>query len=226
MTGVFRNRILLITGDRYQRIRDRRMKKLSRPRVTHIRTLCAISLVVTGLMCRVGAQTASPRVGQGFDLSGKFVDPLRASANKIVVLVFVRTDCPISNRYAPTIQRMSGQFAGKVAFWLVYPDKMASADVIGKHLKEYGYVLPVMRDPQHAWVRRSGALVTPEAAVFDTTGKLVYHGRIDNLYEAFGRSRNAATTHELADSIAATLRGETPKTAETEAVGCYIADLE
>src|ERR1700760_1805592 len=40
------------------------------------------------------------------DLTGAAVDPLRASGEKIVVLVFVRVDCPISNRYAPTIQEI------------------------------------------------------------------------------------------------------------------------
>ena len=32
-------------------------------------------------------------------------------------------------------------------------------------------------------------------------GSLVYHGRIDNLFEDFGRARPAATTHELEDAI-------------------------
>ena len=43
--------------------------------------------------------------GTGVDLAGKPVDPLHANPGKPVVLIFVRTDCPISNRYAPTIQR-------------------------------------------------------------------------------------------------------------------------
>jgi hypothetical protein len=39
------------------------------------------------------------------------------------VLVFVRTDCPISNRYAPELRRLQDRFAPRgMAFWLVYPD--------------------------------------------------------------------------------------------------------
>src|ERR1700753_2331444 len=71
------------------------------------------------------------------DLNGAAVDPLRASGEKIVVLVFVRVDCPISNRYAPTIQeierRVKLENAGRVAFWLVYPDRSESAEQIRRH---------------------------------------------------------------------------------------------
>ena len=174
-------------------------------------------------MSTVVAQT---RGESGLDLNDRRVDPVQMSSGEITVLIFVRTDCPVSNRYAPTVQRMSEQFQGKAKFWLVYPDKTATAKTIHKHLDEYHYKLPALRDPHHDLARRSGVSVTPEAAVFDVAGKLVYHGRIDNLYPAFGQARSAATTHELVDAIEATLRGEAPKVASTEAVGCYIADME
>ena len=105
----------------------------------------------------------------GVDLAGKPVDPLRAEPGKPVVLIFIRTDCPISNRYVPTIQRISAQYAGKTAFWLVYPDKSESSAAIEKHLRDYGYKLPALHDPQHSLVKLGQAQVTPEVAVFDTS---------------------------------------------------------
>lgn len=158
-------------------------------------------------------------------LDGTPADPFEASPGKPVVLVFVRTDCPISNRYAPLLQRISSQYAARVAFWLVYPGKTTSAEKIRQHETDYGYKLPALRDPQHALVLQARVQVTPEAAVFDATHRLVYHGRIDNLYEDVGRARPAATTHELDDAIQAALtRKAAPP--NTPAVGCYIADLE
>src|SRR4029077_12954993 len=59
-------------------------------------------------------------------LSGTTVDPLKLSEGRVVVMLFVRTDCPISNRYAPTIQRLSEKFRGRTNFWLVYPDAAES----------------------------------------------------------------------------------------------------
>jgi hypothetical protein len=162
---------------------------------------------------------------EAFDLMGKPIKPLKSGSRKSVVLVFVRTDCPISNRYAPKLHQLSGKYAGRVAFWLVYPDKDESPLAIRKHLREYGYRIPALRDPQHALVERSQVRVTPEAAVFDPHGQLVYHGRIDNWYESAGRSRSEPTTHELVDGIEAALRGEILASKAASPVGCYISDL-
>jgi len=162
----------------------------------------------------------------GFDLAGKSVDPLQTAGGRVVVLVFLRTDCPVSNRYAPTIQRLSEAHPGQVAFWLVYPSKSESAEAIRKHEQEYGYKIPALRDPQHVLVKESQVQITPEVAVFDANRKLIYHGRIDNLYEDIGRARSAATTHELEDAISAALGGKGLAANATHAVGCYISDLE
>ena len=195
------------------------LRGISRVRIAVVAT----SLVAAGLAM---AQARLTESGQALDLAGNPTDPLKLSAGKVVVLVFVRTDCPISNRYAPVIQQMSEHFTGRVAFWLLYPDKTESASSIRKHLRDYRYKLPALRDPQHVWVHRGHVSVTPEIAVFDAIGKLVYHGRIDNLYQGFGRTRSTPTAHELTDAVESTLLGRAPQTAETEAVGCYISDLE
>lgn len=173
--------------------------------------------------------TCLARQGYGHnaeDLTARNVDPFREASGKAVVLVFLRTDCPISNRYAPTIQQLSSRYSGQAAFWLVYPDKKTSTAAIRKHLLDYGYKLPALRDPQRILVRQGNVHVSPEVAVFDARARLVYHGRIDNWYEDFGRSRSEPTTHDLDDAIRATLSGKPPAAAVTDAVGCYISDLQ
>src|SRR4051794_12669029 len=55
------------------------------------------------------------------DLDGRAVDPFADRDSKAIVLIFVCTDCPIANRYAPTIQTIYETYRPKqVAFWLVY----------------------------------------------------------------------------------------------------------
>jgi hypothetical protein len=192
-------------------------------------TFRVIRLIFVVIVAALLASFGSISVGAqntGFDLAGNPVDPLKTAAEKVVVMVFVRTDCPVSNRYAPTIQRLSAAHAGKAAFWLVYPSKSESAEVIRKHEREYGYKIPALRDPQHVLVKESQVQITPEVAVFDVNRHLVYHGRIDNLYEDIGRARSSATTHELEDAISAALSGKSLATDATHGVGCYISDLE
>jgi thiol-disulfide isomerase/thioredoxin len=162
---------------------------------------------------------------KALDLDGSPVDPFSAASGKPVVLIFVRTDCPISNRYAPLIQRISAEYRAKVALWLVYPSRTSTAEKIRQHEREYGYKLAALRDPEHALVTQAQVQVTPEAAVFDANRRLLYHGRIDDLYQDFGRARPAATTHELDDAIQAAVSGKTPP-ASTPGVGCFIADAE
>jgi len=92
-------------------------------------------------------------------------------------------------------------------------------------LREYGYNLPALRDLEHALVKKSLVKVTPEAAVFNAKRDLVYRGRIDNLYQDFGKARRAATTHELADAIEAASKGVAPPATAVDGIGCFISDL-
>jgi hypothetical protein len=177
-------------------------------------------------LCFVSSSLTSSSQGFATDLEGKPADPFRAAQGKVVVLIFVRTDCPVSNRYAPTIQQLSVLNTEKAAFFLVYPSRKETSETIRKHDRDFGYTLAALHDPQHILVKQSQAQVTPEAAVFDAHRRLVYHGRIDNLYEDFGHARKTATTHELADAIAAAIAGKMLTRNATPAVGCYISDLE
>jgi thiol-disulfide isomerase/thioredoxin len=166
-----------------------------------------------------GQQTA-------FDLDGKAADPVVRASGKVAVLVFLREDCPVSSRYAPVIQQISARYKNDTSFFLVYPDKAESPRTIRKYLADYGYHLPALRDPQHVLVKHAQVEITPEAAVFNREGKLIYHGRIDNWYVEFGRSRPAPTTHELSDAIEAAISGKPLADSAVKGVGCYISDLD
>lgn len=150
---------------------------------------------------------------------------LLAPAPKTTVYLFTRTDCPISNRYAPEVRRLYERFAGpSMQFLLVYPDRDLTPEAREKHRAEYGYPMPAAADPKHELVRKAGARVTPEAAVF-VGSQLVYRGRIDDRYVDFGQSRAAPTRHDLADVLAAIQSGKAPPFTETKAIGCAIDDL-
>jgi thiol-disulfide isomerase/thioredoxin len=182
--------------------------------------LAGIFLACLG--CGALAQTRQT----AFDLDGKPSNPLAQSSGKVVVLVFLRQDCPVSSRYAPVIQQISESYRHDASFFLVYPDKAESAQTIRKYLADYGYHLPALRDPEHALVRQALAEITPEAAVFNRESRLIYHGRIDNWYVEFGRSRPAPTTHELSNAIDAAIAGKAVAESAVKGVGCYISDLE
>lgn len=160
------------------------------------------------------------------DLEGHAANPLASNSGKVVVLVFLRRDCPVSARYAPSIQQISQRYADRSDFWLVYPDKSDSAAEIRKSVAEYGYRLPALRDPDHILVQLAHVQITPEVAVFDRNRRLIYDGRIDDWYVDLARSRPAPTAHELEDAIGAAASGSPLSRSEVRGVGCYISDME
>lgn len=172
-----------------------------------------------------GAYTRDLPKPAATDLSNHAVSPLSDSA-KVNVFVFVRTDCPVTNRYAPELKRLAKEYAGQgVKFWLIYPDHAESSADIEKHIATYGFPGTPLRDPKHSLEAYAEAKVAPEAAVFDTSGELKYHGRIDDRWVSFGVQRQVATRHDLELAIGEVLAGKPVAEPVTKAVGCYLADL-
>ncbi len=159
-------------------------------------------------------------------LDGTPVRPLRDGTAKAVVFIFTRSDCPISNRYAPELERLYQKFRSRnIDWWLVYIDPEESKQAIRKHVEEYGYHLGVLLDPRHELVSMAKATTTPEAAVY-VNGHMVYRGRIDNRYANVGTTRRVVTDHDVERVLRAVADGQTVTPATTRAVGCVIEDLK
>ena len=160
------------------------------------------------------------------DLDGKAVDPFVAPA-KVRVLVFVRTDCPISNRYAPELKRLTMNLRRTVrCFRSFMPIPVKRAPTSAITWRSTRFREPRFAIQRHLLVRRAKATITPEAAVFSGSGALLYHGRIDNRYVEVGKSMPNPTRHDLEDAIAAALDGRPQPEASAPAVGCYLVDVE
>jgi hypothetical protein len=140
------------------------------------------------------------------------------------VLFFVATDCPVSNSYAPEIQRICGAFASKgVGCQLIYEDPGVTESAAGKHLAEYRYqAMPAAIDRDGSLAARVGATITPQAVVVDRRGEIRYRGRIDNFYAALGRPRQVVTAHDLDEALTALAGGKPVAHPQTDPIGCYI----
>ena len=188
--------------------------------------LLATSLLATGYRLPASAGVAASQL-RLTSSSGELTDPFASPlGTKAIVLIFVSVDCPISNRYAPELRRLHDRFAPEGAvFRLIYPNPTESADAIRLHLKEFGYRWQALRDPRQELVNLTKVTVTPEAAVYDTSGRLVYRGRIDDRYVNPGLQRPQPTRRDLEDALTATFAGTPVRRATAPAVGCFIADF-
>jgi hypothetical protein len=170
------------------------------------------------------------------DLHGNPVHQLAGPGVRVVVFIFGATDCPISNRYVPEVERLRKLFGapdattiGEIRFWWVYPNAADTVELIASHNQEFQITedqsLGSLRDPGQTLARKSEATTTPEAAVFVVEKgvfRLVYHGRLDDRYHAIGEERPKAEHHDLEDAIAAALAGKPVSQPGAPPVGCAI----
>ena len=143
---------------------------------------------------------------------------------RVGVLLFVSSDCPVSNRYLPELLRLEKEFAG-ARFWFVYPNLTETGDAIRAHQALYGAKGEVLRDADQKLARVTGAKVTPEAAVLVRRGaqtRVVYAGRIDDRYLSIGQERPQATRHDLEQALAAAMAGQAVPGPGGPPVGCGI----
>ncbi|MBB6142176.1 hypothetical protein HNQ77_000114 [Silvibacterium bohemicum] len=189
--------------------------------------------MLTGLAIRALSLTlalsASSTARLATDLDGHTLARLAPPEAHAIVLFFAASDCPISNRYVPEIQRLAREFkSDAVHVWFVYPNPGDSAKVVRAHNAEYSIDTPTALDTSQALAQMAHATVTPEAAIFIPEGNNlheVYRGRIDDRYIAFGRERPQATHHDLEDAIRAALAHRSIPQPGGPPVGCSIVTL-
>jgi hypothetical protein len=187
-----------------------------------VRTCGAIRRGVSLLGCAVALAAANAPLVIS-DLDGNALTPF-APRGKANILFFISHDCPISNSYAPEVQRICSHYGGKgVGCLLVYEDLNLAVSSARKHFLDYQYRgIPAVIDGLRKLATKANASVTPQAVVIDPQGNVRYRGRIDNFYSDFGKSRRQVTVHDATDALDDLLAGRPVANPETKAFGCYI----
>ena len=137
---------------------------------------------------------------------------------------FYLHDCPICNSYAPEIERIRADFHDKgFAFYVVQTDAALTLDAAKKHATDFKIACPVLLDGTNELSRKCGATMTPEVAIVDAAQRVLYLGRIDDLYADFGKRRTEASVHDLRAALNAVLSGKPVPRAAGATVGCFIS---
>ena len=157
------------------------------------------------------------------DAAGRKHTAQEWGAARAVTLFFIATECPISNRYAPEINRLVAAYAAQgVAFYGVQSDPKIGASAARQHAQDYGFDFPVLLDPAQTVASRTGVTLTPTAVILSSAGELLYRGRIDNRYLDFGRYRDAGVTPDLRLALDAVVAGKPVAEPFTKAIGCAL----
>jgi peroxiredoxin len=140
-------------------------------------------------------------------------------SHKAVVIMFIATKCPYSNAYNDRMREMASAYEKQgVLFVGVNSNKTEPLDEVSAHAKKNRHTFPIVKDPDNKVADLYGAGRTPEVYVVDPSGKLVYHGRIDENYE----EPSKVTSPDLKNALDALLANKPIAKAETKAFGCTI----
>jgi thiol-disulfide isomerase/thioredoxin len=157
------------------------------------------------------------------DTSGKTYSESVLSQHKATVFLFVATDCPNSNTYAPVLARLYREYSPRgVAFFNVYSDPSETADTIRKHDADFQVPFPALLDPRQVLARQTGARSTPEAVVLGPDGQELYRGRVDNRFVDFGKTRFSPTEDNLREALDTLLQNKPIAHPVTKVLGCAI----
>jgi peroxiredoxin len=189
-----------------------------------------LSAMVTGTMvfaCVLMVNAAAPpklEVGTKVptfslkDAEGKEYTLEQYLGDKVVAIMFIATQCPVSNAYNERMRKLCEDYSGKgVAFIAVNSNKRESVEEIRDHAKKNGFQFPVLKDVDNIVADSYGAEVTPEIFLVADKGILRYHGRIDD-----NREVSEVTSQDLRAAIDALLSGKDVPRPQTKAFGCSI----
>ena len=152
------------------------------------------------------------------DSAGKSVEVGQWNKSKATVIMFVSTQCPVSNAYNERMEKLAKDYSAKgVRFVGVNANKEESSAEIASHSREHGFTFPVLKDKGNVIADKLDAKVTPEIYVVNAKGNLVYHGQIDN-----SQNETKVKAHPLAAALDEVLAGKPVKQADVAAFGCSI----
>jgi peroxiredoxin/mono/diheme cytochrome c family protein len=141
---------------------------------------------------------------------------------KAFALVFVDADCPLAQRYLPTLEKIAAEYRDKGVVVIAVDSGVAdSISAVAALAVRHNCSFPFVKDFDAACAKVLGVTRTPECAVLDADRKLRYRGRIDDQYRPTG-SRAEATSHELRDALDAVLAGKEVTVTATPVDGCPI----
>lgn len=152
------------------------------------------------------------------DAAGSVQSLSKFKGKHATALIFVSTRCPVSNMYNERMQKLAADYRAKgVAVVGINSNKEETAADIAAHAKEKGLTFTILKDAGNRVADQLGAGRTPEVFLLDASGKLVYHGAVDN-----AQNPAMVNTHHLRNALDAVISGRAVERTEVKAFGCTI----
>ena len=105
---------------------------------------------------------------------------------KAVCFAFLHPDCPLTQKYEPVLSEIATKSAPPGVKIVGVVCEYDSVKEITDYQSEFSTTFPLFTDKSFDLAKTLNARVTPEVVLVDSTGRVRYQGRIDDLYRVRG----------------------------------------
>ncbi len=196
----------------------------------------AISLL--GAAQAIGVPSALADPGQATAISDFTLKDFRGKSHslsdfvdqRLVVVAFLGTECPLAKLYGKRLAEMQADYdqahPGEVAFLGVMSNRQDAITEIAAYARIHKIAFPLLKDLNHPVADQFGANRTPQAFLLgpvsdDGSRRVLYQGRIDDQY-GIGYVNEKPRRRDLAIAVDEALAGKPVSQPSAEAVGCII----
>ncbi|WP_432411816.1 redoxin domain-containing protein [Rasiella sp. SM2506] len=140
---------------------------------------------------------------------------------KTYVVIFLGTDCPISQKYVHTLREMHTNYANDITLFGIVPNNFSDKK-ISAFKNDFKIPFEILRDADNKFAKEFNATVTPESFLFDSNGIVYYDGAIDDWFYALGRNKLKPNNTYLINAIEDLINGRPILANHIDAIGCFI----
>ena len=153
------------------------------------------------------------------DAEGRARTLASVKGQKGTVLIFISTQCPVSNAYNERMEKLAQDLKARgVNVVGINSNVSETTDAIKQHASDNKLTFTILKDKGNVIADRLGAMKTPEVFFLDANNKLLYRGRIDDT----DPRRGEPTASDLRNAVEETLAGKPVTKSEGLAFGCSI----
>lgn len=136
---------------------------------------------------------------------------------RAIVIMFVSTNCPVSNAYNGRMAQIEKDLGDEFAFVGINSNKNENIAEIKQHAADNNLKFVILKDSNNVVADKFEASFTPEVYVLNNDLELLYHGRIDD-----SRKIENVSVSDLRNVLNEIKMGKKISVTETKAFGCSI----
>jgi len=190
-------------------------------------TLC----LLLSLACGPHAKAQVFNLHEGYNtrqITGVRLTGMNDSATSVALLsdltlfVLLSPECPLSQGYSLTLNRIDTSFGPDLRVIALIPGKAYPVQQVKSFVNDYSLRFPVYIDQDMELTKYLHGTVTPEVILVSKNGDEVYRGAIDDWAAGLGKKKKIVTNEYLRNAIGQYLQKQPILVKIVKPTGCLI----